>query len=83
MDKVTPDLVLDAPPEAATIRQLREQAQEQASSFITVFEPPSGSHLLVVSDRGTCVLLKDGTSVQTWNREVDEETIAADVQEAV
>lgn len=83
MDEATADLILDAPPDAATIRHLREQAHDNETSSIATFEVPGkGTYYLVVSARGTCVLLKDGVSVQTLNPSYDDahvaETLRAD-----
>ena len=77
MDEATVDLVLDAVPNGATIRLLREQARDKDASAIATFElTGKGTHYLVVSARGTCVLLNDGVSVQTLNPSFDDEHVA-------
>ena len=77
MDEATADLILDTPPDAATIRHLREQAKEKEESAIATFNVPGrGPYYLVVSARGTCVLLKDGVSVQTLNPSFDDAHVA-------
>jgi len=77
MDEATADLVLDAPPQAAVIGQLREQAEADGSAVIATFErPPKDTYYLVVSDRGTCVLLNEGITIETFNRELDDAEVA-------
>jgi hypothetical protein len=77
MEETTPDLVLEAPPEAPIIGQLREQAQQSGASMIATFEVrPREPYYLVVSDRGTCVLLSDGVTVETFNRDLDDAEVA-------
>lgn len=78
MDQATPDLILDELPDAAIIAQLRKQAQEAGESVIATFHR-NGSHdprYLVISDRGTCVLLDDHITIQTFNRELGAEEVA-------
>jgi hypothetical protein len=77
MDEATADLVLETPPEAAIIGQLREQAKASGSAVIATFEiGPKEVYYLVVSDRGTCVLLNDGITVETFNRDLDDDNVA-------
>ncbi len=77
MDEATADLVLDKPPEAAIIGQLREQAEASGSAVIATFERHSQEpYYLVVSDRGTCVLLNEGVTVETFNRDLDDAEVA-------
>jgi hypothetical protein len=77
MDEANVNLILDASPDAATIRHLRDQAQDNGASAIATFDVPGeGTYYLVVSERGTCVLLKDGVSVQTFNPSFDDEHVA-------
>lgn len=78
MHQATPDLILEAPPDAATILQLRQQAQQKGESVIATFDDENQQPLyLVVSDRGTCVLLDDRVTIQTFNRELAAERVAA------
>ncbi len=77
MDKAAVDLVLDATPDAATIRHLREQAGDRGGSAIATFTVPGrAAYHLVVSSRGTCVLLQDGVSVQTFNPSHSDDDVA-------
>ena len=77
MDEANVDLVLDAPPDAATVRHLRDQARDSGASAIATFEVSGeGTYYLVVSGRGTCVLLKDGVSVQTYTPSYDDAHVA-------
>lgn len=83
MDAISPDLVLDMPPDADVIRQLRQQASEASSSAVASFDKPgAGPFYLVVSDRGTCVLLRDGVSVDTMNRTMEPDEVATAVEDA-
>lgn len=84
MDEATVDLILDAPPDAAAIRHLREQAEDKDTSAIATFGAPGqGTYYLVVSARGTCVLLKDGVSVQTLNPSFDDAHVAEALQSSM
>jgi len=77
MDKATVDLVLDETPGAATIRHLREQAADRGESAIATFTTPErDAYHLVVSSRGTCVLLQDGVTVQTFNPSFSDDDVA-------
>lgn len=77
MDQASPDFILEAPPDAATILQLRQQAQQNGESVVATFDGADRQPLyLVVSDRGTCVLLDEHVTIQTFNREVDAEEVA-------
>ncbi len=77
MDQATPDLILDAPPDAALIEQLREQAQRSGESVVVTFGDAHQQPLyFVVSDRGTCVLLDEHVAIQTFNRELDAGQVA-------
>lgn len=70
---------LDQVPDAATITALREEANEEAASVEASFSTADGTKKrLVVSPRGTVVLLND-VSEDTFNRSVS----AADVAEAL
>lgn len=78
MDQATPDLILEAPPDAETVLMLREHAQQTGESMIATFDDEYRRVLyFIVSDRGTCVLLADRVAVQTFNRELDAEKVAA------
>ena len=84
MDEATPDLILDTPPDAAIVMQLREKAQTDGESVIATFHNGGPEPFyLVVSDRGTCVLLDDHVTVQTFNREAEAEDVAAALVSAV
>lgn len=83
MDQATPDLVLDAVPDAAIIQQMRQQAQDRGASVIAALELATGdSYHLVISARGTCVLLQGGTSVETVNASKEPEAVVAALQAA-
>jgi hypothetical protein len=69
-------LDLDRIPDADTISSLREQAEADDASVEARFPAASGEQKrLVVSPRGTVVLLND-VSEETFNRSVAAEEIA-------
>ena len=69
-------LDLDHLPDAATITSLREQAEADAVSMEAHFPASDGEQKrLVVSPRGTVVLLND-VSQETFNRSRSAEEIA-------
>lgn len=72
---------LDAPPDADTIADLREQAAAQGESVEVTFPAADGdAKRFVVSPRGTCVVLAN-TREDTFNQSVAPEDIAASLQE--
>jgi len=67
---------LDAIPDAATIADVREEAAQQDASIEATFPTPDGeTKRLVVSPRGTVVLLND-VSEETFNPSVAPDEIA-------
>lgn len=77
MNPGTSDLLLEAPPDAATILLLRQQAQDTGQSLIATFDDRHRQPLyLVVSNRGTCVLLDNHIAVRTYSREWEAEKVA-------
>ncbi len=77
MTNVDPDFTLDGPPTADAIASFREQAEEEERSVSAQYETSEGElRFVVVSDRGTCVLLDDHVSMETFNQNVDAGTIS-------
>jgi len=68
-------LDLDERPDAATITSLREQASADAVSVEAHFPAEDTQKRLVVSPRGTVVLLND-VSEETFNQSQSAEEIA-------
>lgn len=67
---------LDSIPNADTIAELRTRASEKGQSVGVTFPSPEGERKrLVVSPRGTSVLLND-VSEETFNRSVEADAIA-------
>jgi hypothetical protein len=80
MTNVDPDFTLDGPPEAKAITSFREQADQESRSIVARYENEAGEpRFVVISDRGTCVLLDDHVSMETFNQNVE----AADIAEAL
>lgn len=78
--RVEPDYTLDGPPEAAAITSFRERASDEQRSVVAHYETDAGeARFVVVSDRGTCVLLNDQVSIETFNQNVE----AADIADAL
>lgn len=76
MSNTVQRLELDTLPNADTITSLREQAEADAVSVEAHFSHPSGEQKrLVVSPRGTVVLLND-VSEETFNRSRSANEIA-------
>lgn len=77
MTDVDPDYTLDGPPEAEAIASFRDQADEEKRSVIAQYETDDGElRFVVVSDRGTCVLLNEQISIETFNPDISAEDIA-------
>lgn len=71
---------LDRPPDADIITELREQAGNRGESVGVIFPAKDGERKrLVVSERGTCVLLND-TREDTFIPSVEAEEVAAALQ---
>lgn len=71
---------LNAIPDAETIRSFREQAAEEDTSVGATFPAPDGTQKrLIVSARGTCVLLNDVTE-ETFHHSLTAEEIARDLR---
>jgi len=76
MSNTVQRLDLDQLPDADTIASLREQAQSEESSIEAHFPTTTGEQKrLVVSPRGTVVLLND-VSEETFNQSRSAEEIA-------
>lgn len=69
---------IDAVPNADQITSYREEAAETEASVEVTFPTSGGTKRLVVSPRGTAVLLED-VSEQTFNRALS----AAEIAEAL
>lgn len=77
MMEANPDVTLDAPPAVDTIEQYRKEAEERGDSFIAAFpNAEQEQRYLVVSPRGTCVLLDANYSEDTFNPSVSAEAVA-------
>lgn len=73
---------LDAAPDAEFIRTLRDQANERDEAVGARFPTADDQEKrLVVSPRGTCVLLNDEVSEQTFNRSLTADEIANALRE--
>lgn len=72
---------LDGIPDESTIRSLREEAEKEQSSIEVAFSSADGeAKRLVVSPRGTVVLLNEQVSEDTFNRSRSAADIAEDLQ---
>jgi len=71
---------LDDRPDADTIRSLRSEASEQGASVQATFPLDETRKRLVVSPRGTVVLLND-VSENTFNASHSAEEVAAALQD--
>ncbi|MFB6248094.1 MAG: hypothetical protein ABEL97_05945 [Salinibacter sp.] len=71
---------LDAPPDESTIATLREEAAAQDVSIETHYPAGDDQKRLVVSPRGTVVVLND-VSETTFNRSTSPAEIAAELRE--
>lgn len=77
MPAVTPDFILDEIPGAESIRMFRDEARDSDQSVSVAFRSAAGTEqMLVVSNRGTCVVLEEEVSVATFNRETPPDEVA-------
>lgn len=73
---------LNAIPDAETIASLRDEAEDRGEDVGATFSTADGDvKRLVVSPRGTCVLLNEEVSEETFNRSLTADEIAAALQE--
>ncbi|PEN14952.1 hypothetical protein CRI94_01275 [Longibacter salinarum] len=70
---------LDASPTPDGIDQLRTEAQEHAEAVAAAL-PWGSDTYLVVSPRGTCVLLDDFVTRDSWEPNKSSETVATELQ---
>ncbi len=76
-----PDYTLDAPPDADQIDHLRTEATTHDADVIAAFDDPdAGPRELVVSKRGTCVLLGDNVSIDAFHPGVEAATVAENIR---
>lgn len=72
---------LDEPPNAADIASYRDEAAEQEASIEATYPTPDGNEKrMVVSPRGTVVILND-VSEETFNQSRSADEIAAAVRD--
>lgn len=72
---------LDQLPDESTITALREEAAEHESSIEITYPSPEGPEKrMVISPRGTVVILND-VSAETFNRSQSAADIAASLRE--
>lgn len=69
---------LDAKPTATAIADLRDQAHS-ASEAVAAALPDEADAFLVVSPRGTCVLLDNYLKRDSWPPHKDAETVATEI----
>jgi hypothetical protein len=73
-----PDHSIDRTPTADDITQYRQEAAERSGSVVAAYPGPEGrQQFLVVSARGTCVVLDQRVSRETFNASVDADDIAS------
>jgi hypothetical protein len=71
---------LDAPPTADAIESLRTEAHEHAEAVAAAL-PWGADTYLVVSPRGTCVLLDDFLKSDSWAPDKSAETVSTELHE--
>lgn len=77
MPDLTPHHELDAVPDAESIATYREDAQKSDADVIVRYPNADGeTRHLVVSPRGTCVVLKENVSRDAFAPQKDASTIA-------
>jgi len=72
---------LSESPTANAISDLRDQAKHGSES-VAASIPSASDTYLVISPRGTCVLLDDYLKRNSWTSETSAETIAQELPEA-
>lgn len=78
MTEADPDIILDDAPTADDIDQFRAQAEDRDDSFIAAFRNAEGEErYLVVSPRGTCVILDENYSEDSFNPSKSADEVAA------
>jgi len=80
MDGQIDTRTLDAPPDADLITELRDRAHDRGEAVGVIFPADGERKRLVVSPRGTCVLLNE-TREDSFNPSVGVEEIAATLQD--
>ncbi len=69
MSDLNPDYILDEMPGAEGIGTFRDKAAETGSSIRVAYQAARGEErVLVVSERGTCVVLEGGVTSHIFNR---------------
>ncbi len=68
---------LDAPPTATAIAELRDEADSASEAVAARFSDEADA-FLVVSPRGTCVLLTNDLKRDSWPPHADDQTIATE-----
>jgi len=69
---------LDSEPTPTAISELREEA-DSASEAVAAEFPDNADAFLVVSPRGTCVLLDDYLKRDSWPPHADAHTVATEI----
>lgn len=72
---------LSESPTANAISDLRDQAK-RGSESVAASIPSASDTYLVISPRGTCVVLNDDLKRNSWTSETSAETIAQELSEA-
>jgi hypothetical protein len=77
MDDRSPTYTLDAAPDAEAIARFREEAQSDSTDVIARYSTAEGeARDLVVSPRGTCVVLADNISRDAFAPQKDAAVVA-------
>ena len=77
MPDVKPDFILDEIPGAESIRMFRDRARESDQSICVAYQSVKGQErMLVISNRGTCVIVGDEVTIDTYNRDTDPDEVA-------
>jgi len=77
MPDLKPQHDLDAPPQADAIASYRDEAQEAGADVVVRYPNADGeTRHLVVSPRGTCVVLKENVSRDAFAPQKDAASVA-------
>ncbi len=76
MIDTAPTHTLDAPPSADDVRSYRQDAADSGDSVVVAYVYDGSDRHLVVSPRGTCVVLEGGTSNDAMNPDTAPEAVA-------
>lgn len=81
MSDLTPHHELDAPPDAEAISSYRDAAADSGTDVIVRYPNADGdTRHLVVSPRGTCVILQEQVSRDAYAPQTDASTVAEALQ---